>query len=149
MKQYSIFGILICAGLYTLIQIACTKTPVMRQLNAAPRAPNCDTCTNTPTQVDKELILYLTTMNWVDMGNGRYECDLIPLVESQGIKTGSTNLLSIFVGLGRDAIKLERGNDISYAGGSLVWFGYKLNLQLPIGTAVPQFLAIRLELEWL
>ena len=88
-------------------------------------------------------------MSWTNMGNGRFECDLIPLVESQGIKTDSTNLLSIFVGLGRDAIKLERGNAIAYDGGTLVWFGYKLNLQLPISAQVPQFLAIRLELEWL
>jgi hypothetical protein len=70
-------------------------------------------------------------------------------VEGQGVKTDSANLSTIFIGLGRTAIKLDRGKAIDYDGGTLVWFGYKLSLQLPYGAQVPQFLAVRLELQWI
>lgn len=149
MRQKINVGILVFAAIFIVIQIACTKTPVMRQLNALPRAPNCDTCTTSPSQIDHELILYLTGTNWEDRGNGRFECNLIPLVEAQGIKTDSVNLVLIYIGLGRTAIKLDRGVSIDYNGGNLVWFGYKLNLQLGTNQLVPAFLAIRLELHWL
>jgi hypothetical protein len=130
------------------MQIACTKTPVVRQPNAVPRAPGCDTCTSSPTQIDKELILYLTGINWQDRGNGRFECNLIPLIEAQGIKTDSAYLVTIYIGLGRTAIKMDRGVAIDYNGNSLILFGYKLNLQLGTGQ-VPGLLTIRLELQWI
>jgi hypothetical protein len=113
-----------------------------------PTAPGCDTCSS-PTQIDKELILYLTSTNWQDRGNGRFECNLIPMVESQGIKTDSANLVNVDVGLGRTAIKMDRGVAIDYNGNSLVWFGYKLNLQLGPGGQLPVFLAIKLDLQWI
>jgi len=149
MRRKSIVGIFICAGLFLIVQFACTKSGVIRQLNAAPRGPNCDTCTNSPSQIDKEVILYLTSTNWFDRGNGRFECDLMPLLEAQGVKADSANLLSVYIGLGRTATKMDPGIAIDYDGGTLVWFGYKLSLQLPSGGTVPIFQAIQLDLKWL
>jgi hypothetical protein len=70
-------------------------------------------------------------------------------VEAQGIKTDSVDLVLVYIGLGRAAIKLDRGVAIDYNGGNLVWFGYKLNIQLGANQTVPAFLAIRLELHYL
>lgn len=148
MKRYFNFGMLFYAGLFALIQAACTKSHIIRQPNAMPIAPGCDTCSSAAL-IDKELILYLTGINWQDRGNGRFECNMIPMIEGQGIKTDSANLLSVYVGLGSTAIKMDRGVSVDYNGNSLVWFGYKLNLQLGPGRQVPLFLAIRLELQWI
>jgi hypothetical protein len=145
-NSYLVFAF--CGSLALFAGTACVKSGAGRQLSSLPPPISCDTCA-TGTQIDKEIILYLTSINWADRSNGRWECDLVPLLEAQGIKTDSANLKTLYIGLGRDAIKMSPGISITFDGGSLVWFGYKLSLQLPLNGAVPNFQAVKLDLKWI
>ena len=148
MKRNSIAGILLCVCLLLLFQTACNKSPVIRRVSGYP----CDTCTSTTgvTPIDKEVTINLIPTNWRDMGNGKFICEFEHLMEVQGLKLDSVRLLTIYVGLGRDAIKLQAGLPADYNGGSILWSGlYDLTLQLPTGAMIPQFLAIRLALHWI
>jgi hypothetical protein len=138
-------AMLACTGILLFFQIACNKTPVIRQVSGGPGSPSCDTCTSA---IDKEVIINVTTENWKEGYNGQYYCDLGHLMVGNGIKIDSVRVLIMYAGLGRDAIKLSSNNVVDYNGGTLLWYGfYTLRLTLAVGNPVPALIPIRIELE--
>ena len=138
----------ICGTLGILLSSSCTKTGVMRQLNSLPGSIRCDTCFAN-LQIDKQVILYLDSSNWIDKSNGRFECDLGPLLAVSANPIDSFAILAIYVGLGRTGKKIMSAIPVSYDGGTLAWFGFLLIFQGLDGQQAPESLAIRVQLEWI
>jgi hypothetical protein len=141
-------AVVFCAVLGLSLECACTKTGVIRQLNSLPGTAVCDTC-SAPLQIDKEVILYLDSSNWVDRTNGKFDCDLSPLLAVSANPIDSFSILAIYVGLGRSGRKIIQATPVSYDSGTLAWFGFLLSFQGMPGQKAPQSLAIRVQLEWI
>lgn len=141
-KTFLVFTLVLSSGL--LLLISCTKTGVTRQLPAL----GCDTC-STSFQVSKEVILYLDSSDWVDKSNGKFDCDLSPLLAVSANPIDSFAIQAIYVGLGRSGKKIIQATPVTYDGGTIAWMSFLLSFQAAAGQKAPQSLAIRVQLQWI
>jgi hypothetical protein len=148
MKRNSFLAFGLSVSLELLLVTSCTKSGVMRQLNTVPGIAGCDTCSSS-LQIDKEVILYLDSSNWVDKTNGKFDCDLAPLLAVSANPIDSFSIQAIYVGLGRSGRKIIRATPVSYDGGTLAWISYRLSFQGAPGQQAPASLAIRVQLVWI
>ena len=111
---------------------------------ASPAPPPCDTCGGTNIATGKTVIVYPQGADWVDRSDGRFECDLEPLLKNMVNPIDAYYINYLYVGSGRDAKRLKNGVAIKYDNGTLTWFGYKLNFQAPNGQSPPESMALKL-----
>jgi len=148
MKGNLSLAIVLALGFGFVFSASCTKSGVIRQLNVRPGIGGCDTCSY-PLTVDKEVILYLDSSNWVDKTNGRFDCDLAPLLAVSANPIDSFSIQAIYVGLGRSGRKIIRATPVNYDGGIIAWMSFMLSFQALPGQGAPTSLAIRVQLEWI
>ena len=112
---------------------------------ASPTPSTCDTCAGSSIATGKTVIVYPQGSDWADRSNGRFECDLEPLLKNMVSPIDSYYINYFYIGRwGRDAKRLKSGIAISYDNGSLTWFGYKLNFQALNGQSPPESMALKL-----
>jgi hypothetical protein len=141
-KIFLVFAPVLSLGL--LVVISCTKTGAGRQLMSI----GCDTCSNS-LQVTKEVILYLDSSDWVDKSNGKFDCDLVPLLAVSASPIDSFAIEAIYVGLGRSGKKIIQATPVNYDGGTIAWMSFLLSFQAATGQKAPQSLTIRVQLQWI
>ena len=146
MKGKTFLAFVLCASIGFLVTFSCTKTGAGRQLNASPGG--CDTC-STNFRISKEVILYLDSSDWIDRSNGKFDCDLAPLLAVSANPIDSFSIQVIYVGLGRSGRKIIRATPVNYDGGIIAWMGFLLSFQAAQGQQAPQSLTIRVQLEWI
>ncbi len=145
MKKIRMLPILALSAMGIIFVMSCSKeSHSWTRATPSPTPPPCDTCAGPAIASGKTVIVYPQGSDWADRSNGRFECDLEPLVKNMVSPIDAYYINYLYVGSGRDAKRLKNGIAISYDNGSLTWFGYKLNFQAPNGQSPPESMALKL-----
>ena len=145
MNKIPILPTILLSVMGIIVLLSCSKDDHSWSRSiASPAPPPCDTCAASDIATGKTVIVYPQGSDWADRGDGRFECDLEPLLRNMVSPIDSYYINYFYIGSGRDAKRLKSGVAISYDDGSLTWFGYKLNFQAINGQSPPESMALKL-----